>query len=608
MNCQDVTGILDNQRLDRLDSARRRLVEEHVALCAECARAWYAQTSLAALPDMTPSADFSSRCRALVAGNSVRVTRRRAGNRVLLWSAITAIAAAAAVLALQQRPTASTSSRSEAQIAAAEHAAISSGEAALPAGDAESTELGTGPAAAGAIEAAATPLFTVRVVFPEAPANPSQEFPGQPLLASDGPALEQVLGSLRAALIQELRRVPGVALVDSDPAEVTPSSRHYRLRVSSMIALGPDGRIVHKGSRYFDAGFWVEQSQADGKSINRLTIVSTIDLLAPCSGAPPVVDTPCTDVQGTAAAMVRRLRQEVFPPDSVVTRALQSKFRSSSLGPAQRLKVLAELFNLQVSTGDQGMLRDHGVVRAAIEVASYVEPAQRAQVWRSMRGTGDADLIEPLMTSLLQDPEEVRLAAVETLAADFNSDPRVRSALEVAAVSDARPLVRAVAERSLSGDLRWRQYVVASLKNSSLSASRRIEALMYELYPPGPEQGSALLNPDYSSTMGDLLDDSAVRALAEVLPEAGKRYGNLEGNLIHNLAGAYRMNPAVTDMLLDYLLHDATLANRRIAAQSLARMHVSEPRVRDALKKAANTDPDMSVRDWIRQVMPEMPQ
>jgi hypothetical protein len=55
-------------------------------------------------------------------------------------------------------------------------------------------------------------------------------------------------------------------------------------------------------------------------------------------------------------------------------------------------------------------------------------------------------------------------------------------------------------------------------------------------------------------------------------------------------------------MLLRYL-EQGTSRNRTIAGEVLARTHGSDVRVREALKKALESDPDPGVRDWIRQVM-----
>jgi hypothetical protein len=247
------------------------------------------------------------------------------------------------------------------------------------------------------------------------------------------------------------------------------------------------------------------------------------------------------------------------------------------------------------------------VVRATIQLAAEVDPAQRVQLWRGMRGVGNPDLIEPLIASLRQDSDDARLAAADILAADFSEDPRARSALELASVGDAKPLVRAVAQRGLSGDEQWWRYIVASLEDSSLPARQRVEAFAYYLYQPGPVPGSETDNPQYWEIWKQL-DDAAVRGLADALPAAGRlQAGNQGLLLISNFGYQFSQNPAVTEMLLRYLEHDPWNRYRTVAGEVLARTHGSDPQVRAALLKAVESDPDQSVRDWIRQIMAEQP-
>jgi hypothetical protein len=220
-----------------------------------------------------------------------------------------------------------------------------------------------------------------------------------------------------------------------------------------------------------------------------------------------------------------------------------------------------------------------------------------------MRGVGDAALVEPLLVSLQRDPEDARIAAVGTLAADFSGDERARSALETAALSDPRPLVRALARRGLAGDEGWHEYVTASLKDASLPDSERVEALLFELYPPDTIDGVSEPSPENYWQILKGLDDASVRALAEVFPGADQLRKWPGNNLVGNFGAIHNKNPAVTEMLLTVLEHDTRALNRESAGQVLAESHASEPRVREALIKAVNGDPDASVRDDLRQIL-----
>lgn len=587
MNCQDVTAILDDLRVEALDPVLRRQAEAHVAGCVECARAWNAQASLSLLPDMPFPADFRARCRTAVAAGP-RATSSRHIARGVLASSLAALAAAAAVMTSLLRPADTVSTENGSRVPGLIPGA---------AGTASVEQHSAAPVPALAIEQRVQASFSARLEILE-PAVISG-----PRTDSD-PYKEQALQSMYAAMREELRKVPGLALVESDSAEAGSASRHYVVKVGQTTYMEPDGRIL-RDRRHVNVHLGAVELQSDGKKIERGIRLrgARIDLLANCSGSALPAATACHDAQGAAANLVLQLRQEVFPPDASMTRPLQARFRDSSLDSTQRLKLLVELFQLQDRVGDNRLLRDADMVRASIQLAASSDPALRSQVWRSLRGVGNRELIEPLIASMLQDPEEVRLAAIETLAADFSDDTRVRSALEAAAAGDTRPLVRAVARRSLSGEESWRQYVVSSLTSASLPAPQRLEALAYYLYPPGPDERSSPGNPQYFQIMDELLDDAALRALAEALPKAGRLRDNGGGNLLSNVGYHFNKNPAVTAMLLDFLEHDPQPRMRTIAGEVLARTHPDEPRVRDALAKALRSDPDPGVRDWIRQVL-----
>jgi hypothetical protein len=411
----------------------------------------------------------------------------------------------------------------------------------------------------------------------------------------------QARQAISAAVLAELRKVPGVALVDADPIEIPPDTRHYRVSVTMSISLGMDRHLAPLDSRIVAVGLGAEQLKPGGESIRRTASSLYIDLQGNCARAAGPQST-CRDLQAEAREFVNKLRLETFPPEPSATRPLFARLGDSSLDVAQRLAALKDLYTLQARTGESSLLRNAGAVRAVIELARLVEPAQRAQLWRSLRGVGDPALTDSLLASLIQDPDDVRLAAADMLGADFKSDARVRSALEAAALNDPRPLVRAVVQRGLSGEEGWRQYVAGSLKNGSLPAAQRLEALVYYLYPPGPD-GNSGSNPDYFDNLGAVMDDAAVTAFAEALPKAGRLPGGVNAILLSNIAARNRNNAALTKMLLDDLDHGAEIRNRRLAAELLVHSRPNEPEVRDALTRALQNDPDPGVRTYIRQLL-----
>jgi hypothetical protein len=605
MNCRELAWILDNQKSD-LTPAQMAAAETHVETCAECAGTWRLQADLAGLPRMALPPDFRSHCRLLVAATPPSTSRRPAIRRTVLAGSFVALAAAA--LLIFPRQSTDVLPVIGGRTAQAEDAAPSSPAAAakpmLP-------EVANGLPTADTTGVSAT-RFLVRVMPLKPPVN-AQAAAADPLMEGlptgtqeqvraffNDPVRREAVQSLHSALLEELGRIPGLVLVDSDLAALDPaSSRKYQVHINMPVMFSPDGTSVQKSNRLVTVTLRAEQVRTNGQAVNRLSSSANIDLQAPCTGAAPVVDAPCADARGIAAGMARELRRQVFPPEASAIRALQDKFQDSSLSASQRSGFLAELLRLRDNVDDMSLLRDPGVVRAAIELAANSDPAMRARIWRSMRATGSRELIPALMNSVANDSGDARLAALETLA-DFRDDARVRSTLESVAIGDSRPLARAVAERSLSGEEPWRRYVISSLKDSGRPAPERLEALVYYLYPPAPPAGA----PDSTGywQILEMLDEGAVIAMADALPAAGSLQGNA-GILMSNFAGKHMKNPAVTEMLLNVLAHDTTPRMRRIAGEVLARARRGEPRVRDALIRAIESDPDPNTRDWIRQVM-----
>jgi hypothetical protein len=153
----------------------------------------------------------------------------------------------------------------------------------------------------------------------------------------------------------------------------------------------------------------------------------------------------------------------------------------------------------------------------------------------------------------------------------------------------------------LSGDEVWRGYVTASLSDTGRPAAERLEAFIYHVHPPGVTANSYGYEP---GAFHDL-DDRGIRTLAQLLPTVGNVRGGESqiGSLLSELGYRYSRNPAVTDTLLHYLVHGTQTRTRRIASEVLARTHGSDPRVREALNKTIASDPDASVRDYVREIM-----
>jgi hypothetical protein len=166
-------------------------------------------------------------------------------------------------------------------------------------------------------------------------------------------------------------------------------------------------------------------------------------------------------------------------------------------------------------------------------------------VWHNLRNARRPELIEPLLASMRNDPDgQVRLEAVATLSADYAADAGVRTALASTARDDARPLVRALAQRALSGEATWKQYVMDSLQDTSRTAEGRIEALLYQLYEPSPA-GISL------GKGRSFLDAEVIHAASDVLPLAANLPAMNKGVLRHLAVDLAQVpDPSVPDLVL----------------------------------------------------------
>jgi hypothetical protein len=301
------------------------------------------------------------------------------------------------------------------------------------------------------------------------------------------PPRKAAIEAVYAALVDGLRAVPGLKLVGpaTDGSEA-PVAANYRLTLEGgAVTVSAAGR-----GDYF-VGMQAEQIRPDGRTASShhfsLEGETAPGCASPASMDALASDSSCRDPVGVATGLLDSLRKGVFPPDPQLQRGLQARLADQALDPGARLRALLDLRMLagasatNVREAMAPILRDPAVVRAAIQLASTTpDPAARAQVWYSLRGSRDPELVRPLMAALRTDTDDdTRVQALTTLAADFATDPQVRVALETAAAAESDPLVRALAQRALGAESGWTAYVLASLKDAGRPPMERIEALFH---------------------------------------------------------------------------------------------------------------------------------
>jgi hypothetical protein len=281
---------------------------------------------------------------------------------------------------------------------------------------------------------------------------------------------------------------------------------------------------------------------------------------------------------------------------------LVKELEDSSLPPRQRLDALRDL-DLRSSRGRARLrrtdasgdsLRDPVVIRAAIDLASVAtSAAQRAEIWWTLRSIRSPALIEPLAHAAQLDPDStVRAEAAATLAADYAGDSRARAAFELIARTDTDPMVRALAQRGLSGEATWKSYILTSLKDTARSDAQRLDAVLFQ----------ARSSSESGQPLAALLDDDAIEALAQVLPRAAGADKEISGirTLLNHLVSV--THPAITRMLLASIERRDPQFDRRLVMEMLAG-RLSEPAVRAAFEKIAAADPDEQSRRIAAQAL-----
>jgi hypothetical protein len=125
-----------------------------------------------------------------------------------------------------------------------------------------------------------------------------------------------------------------------------------------------------------------------------------------------------------------------------------------------------------------------------------------------------------------------------------------------------------------------------------LSNPQRLEAVLYHA------RGSVVSD----QPLADLLDDEAIKALAQVLPRADSTGTDKYAvqTLLNHLVSV--KHPAVTSMLLASVERPDPRFDRRLVMNILAG-RVEEPEVRSAFEKIAKVDPDEQSRQIARQAL-----
>ncbi len=288
---------------------------------------------------------------------------------------------------------------------------------------------------------------------------------------------------------------------------------------------------------------------------------------------------------------VKEVESFVFPrprSDPQPTRVEREEiFLDASRSEVERLEALARLYSPMNGRGgieNGSEVLSNAVVLAAVQIALASENASvRANVWRRMSGVGDPDLIQPLLHSLSNDPDEdVREEAAKVLR-DFLDEPGVRGALEYAGDYDISEAVRREARYSMLSSAEQQAMLREIVLDATLTDQERRRALFGLTYEHSNEGGfdpaltEALVefarnasNPGTRSSVWNSLtrvdDPDLVEPLLSTLasdPDEEVREG------VARALRQYLDLPGVVEALEGVLAADTSPLVRRAAEQSL---------------------------------------
>jgi hypothetical protein len=453
------------------------------------------------------------------------------------------------------------------------------------------------------------------------------------------PAVE----SFYTALLDNLRHVSGLKLIEDPSDGAAPAgAADYELLVEGygpnsgkftgwVTLIPPAGSVFGRKSNWIrcDAGSEPVGALAQVRSMPGLSISVTTRSNSPPRGWPGVVvrgQPPCAGPASGAALMMEYLRNDVLPPDPEQRPRFTAQLLDLAQDSKQRLKALDALSRKAVSGSGSSTSLDSAALRGAINlVANTTDPKVRVSVWRALRGIRNPDLLPSLVASLRDDSSiEVRVEALATLSAGFRADPGGRAVLEATARRDSHPMLRALAQRALTGDAAWEQYIVSSLQNTSLPVVERMEAFAYQMYGTSPGYDDYDEDDSFEPVSAEnrrFLDEEMIRVLSQVLPKTGNRTDDDFRERAEPLMGAILTDllrtddPAGVRLVLEITNRHSDRAERigALAETSLGvgyrptghRDPVRFPRLRGMLEKISVDDPDPQLRQIAAEVLKE---
>lgn len=636
MNCQDVSRILDDEDIARLTDDEQHALKLHLAFCPECARDWdlHAQLAASRIPSMPR--ELRTSCRTLVVAGAAAAKSSRTGNRYILIGTLLAVAAAAGMLGAHLlKPAHRAAAMPVPAVSAFDPPVLNAPmtEAVVPADTGEPEEVAP-VAAAAASEVKSANSFTVAVL---------------PLRQESGdPASRAAVESFYTLVLEKLRKVPDLVLVDEDtvakyrivvrgvdlgaapePGPAAAPESNPTVDLSSGVPLSKsldmmmahlsklaDSKVVPGSAQWrvelvvdmpqqmllpdFASGQLVDPRTGSAMSYERkqdahgVRFASLAGAYVAGACAPSLSQEPaeaCSMPATLATWQVDLLRRNVFPVRYVL-QELALQMQSTSATAQERETALMQL---QTLTSGGKVSWDAANIATLVDMLNAtVSAEQRIRIWNTLRGISSPALVQPLLAAMRNDPDEkVRLTTLTLLPGEYAANEPVRTVLETVAREDASELLRQAAQRLLYGDAGWRQYVVTTLRNGNLSDDKRLAPL-----------GHMTRSSDLAAQLPAIMDDECTAVLAGILPRVWNSPEQSQAMVEVLRTLTQKGHPGATTLVAEALRTAPESQVTRLII-SITSRYWDDPAARKLLDEAIARFPKLgTLRDLQRQLSP----
>jgi hypothetical protein len=356
-------------------------------------------------------------------------------------------------------------------------------------------------------------------------APPAYSVQLQPLqFETDDPAVQPGIREYYEAMLEQLKLIPGLVLAAPGGAGIEGKPADYRLTL-----IGLPGAVADASTQpqRWQVRQLVEKRQ--GSSFERFTD-STLRFSS----------FSCVGPDGAECSMAQKARANVtylqLPSYPTAAQATCSRARAAERPPTQPPVAAASM------------------AIGFIDRLAGKEPAGRTSSLGLLRNLVKPEMVPALVAALHESTDDTfRGEIVSLLAAKFPDDPAAREALAVVATANAGTLQGHVAQRALTGEGPWRDYTIASIRDASLPAAKRLEPLSWMVEAMTLEPANEASAIDLLAT---LQQDGGEQALSQLLAgvvQAGVDGGMAnfqQGQLVMRKLGALK-HPAAVTLLID---------------------------------------------------------